>query len=94
MSVMSNVPASRHNSRIPIRKPTSPMRVVMKAFFAASAADRRSHQNPISRNEQNPTPSHAAYRSRRLSASTSVSIEAAKSDMQVKYQPYFGSPLM
>ena len=60
ISVMSNVPASRHSKSMPIRKPTSPIRVVMNAFFAASAAERRSHQNPISKNEQNPTPSQAA----------------------------------
>ena len=36
---------------------TSPMRVVMKAFFAALAASGRSDQNPINRYEQSPTPS-------------------------------------
>ena len=30
-------------------RPTSPMRVVTNAFFAASAADLRSNQNPMRR---------------------------------------------
>ncbi len=34
---------------IPIRKPTSPTRVVMNAFFAAIHASGRSYQKPISR---------------------------------------------
>ncbi len=72
---------------MPIRKPTSPMRVVMNAFLAASAAERLSHQNPISRKEQKPTPSQAAYMSSRLSARTRVSIEATKRHITVKYQP-------
>jgi len=38
----------------------SPIRVVMNAFFAASAAERFSHQKPIRRNEQKPTASHPA----------------------------------
>ena len=44
ISVMSNVPVSAASKRMPMSSPTSPMRVVMNAFFAASAADRRSHQ--------------------------------------------------
>ena len=40
-------------------RPTSPMRVVTKAFLAASAADRLSFQKPMSRYEQKPTPSQA-----------------------------------
>ena len=36
----------------------SPIRVVTKAFFAASAARSRSDQKPMRRYEQRPTPSH------------------------------------
>ncbi len=46
---MSNVPASRQSMMMPMSRPTSPMRVVMNAFFAASAAERRSCQKPINR---------------------------------------------
>jgi hypothetical protein len=73
--------------RIPISSPTSPILVVMNAFLAASAADRCSHQKPIRRNEQKPTASQAAYRKRRLSARTSVSIAAANREITAKYQP-------
>jgi hypothetical protein len=55
--------------------PVSPMRVVMKAFFAAVAAAGRSNQNPIRRYEQTPTSSHPTYRKIRLSARTNSSIE-------------------
>ena len=49
---------------IPIRNAESPMRVTTNAFFAANAAAGRSNQNPISRYEQSPTPSHPRYSSR------------------------------
>ncbi len=46
---------------IPIRKPKSPIRFTMNAFFAASPvvpfSNFLSYQNPISRYEQSPTPS-------------------------------------
>ena len=56
---MSKVPVALNSKMMPISRPTSPMRVVMNAFFAASVADLRSHQKPISRYEPSPTPSHA-----------------------------------
>ena len=46
---MSNVPVALNSMIMPMNRPTSPMRVVTKAFFAASAADLRSCQNPMSR---------------------------------------------
>ena len=49
MAEMSNVPVSLNRSRMPISRPTSPIRVVTNAFFAASAADRLSYQKPMSR---------------------------------------------
>ncbi len=74
--------------------PTSPILVVTKAFFAASAAGRRSYQKPISRYDPRPTSSHVRYRKTRLSASTSASIAATKSACAAKYQPKRGSPRM
>ena len=56
---MSKVPVARQSMMMPMSSPTSPMRVVTKAFLAASAADRRSFQKPMSRYEQKPTPSQA-----------------------------------
>ena len=49
ISGMLNVPVSDASIRMPIRSPTSPILVVMNAFFAALTADRRFHQNPMSR---------------------------------------------
>ena len=60
---------------IPMRKAESPIRVVTKAFLAASAAALRSNQNPISRYEHRPTPSQPRYRSRKFWARTSVSMK-------------------
>ena len=59
MVEISNDPVARYSRMIPMSSPTSPMRVVMNAFFAASAAERRSYQKPISRNEPSPTSSQA-----------------------------------
>ena len=42
ISDSSKVPVCAKSSRMPMSRPTSPMRVVMKAFLAASAAERRS----------------------------------------------------
>ena len=60
---------------IPMRKAESPIRVVTKAFLAASAAALRSNQNPISRYEHRPTPSQPTYSSRKLLARTSTSMK-------------------
>ena len=49
ISMMSTVPNSTMSRTTPMRRPTSPMRVVTNAFFAASAAERRSNQKPMSR---------------------------------------------
>ena len=54
---MSKVPTSLKSSRIPRSSPTSPILVVIKAFLAASAADRLSYQKPMSRYEHTPTSS-------------------------------------
>ena len=57
--VMLNVPVSDASIRMPIRRPTSPILVVMNAFLAALTADRRFHQKPMRRYEQRPTSSQA-----------------------------------
>jgi hypothetical protein len=46
---MFSVPVETQMSMIPSAKPTSPTRFTMKAFFAASAAERFGYQNPIRR---------------------------------------------
>ena len=48
-------------STIPSSIAASPIRVVTNAFFAALEAAGRSYQNPISRYEHRPTPSHPRY---------------------------------
>ena len=49
ISMMSTVPNSTMSSTTPMSRPTSPILVVTNAFFAASAAERRSNQKPMSR---------------------------------------------
>ena len=54
----SSVPNLKTSVARPTSISVSPMRVVMNAFFAASAFASLSNQKPINRNEQSPTPSH------------------------------------
>ena len=54
------------------------MRVVMKAFFAAAAADGLWNQKPMSRYEARPTSSQQMKSSRRLLATSNPSMAAAK----------------
>src|ERR1700727_2389092 len=58
------VPNSANISMIASDSPTSPTRLAMKAFLAATAAEFLNCQNPISRYEARPTPSQPAYRAR------------------------------
>src|SRR5580765_3320336 len=53
----SSVPNLKTRSASPISISVSPIRVVMNAFFAASAFPGTLNQNPINRYEQSPTPS-------------------------------------
>ena len=46
---MSSVPVLTKMAMIPSAKPTSPTRLTMNAFLAASAAERLRYQKPISR---------------------------------------------
>ena len=64
----------------PVSKPMSPVRVVRNAFSAASLFGFSSHQCPISMNEHTPTSSQPIRSCRVLSATTSSSIDAVKSE--------------
>ena len=83
---ISKLPVALNSTRMPISSPTSPIRVVTKAFLAASRAEGRSHQYPINRYEQSPTSSQETYRMIRLFASTSPSIAAVNSATTAKNQ--------
>ena len=64
----------------PVSRPMSPVRVVRNALSAASLFGFSSHQWPISMNEQTPTSSQPTSSCKVLSATTSNSIEAVKSE--------------
>ena len=53
------------------------MRLTTKAFLPASLADFFLNQNPISRYEHRPTPSHPTNITGKLDPSTSTSMKAA-----------------
>ena len=59
------------------RKPQSPIRLVTKAFFPATALASLVNQNEIRKYEHAPTPSHPTKLRSRFSPSTSSSIEKA-----------------
>ncbi len=58
--------------------PKSPMRLTTNAFLPASAALFLWYQNPISRYEDSPTPSHPTNMTRKVLPSTSVSMKKQK----------------
>ena len=64
----------------------------MKAFFAASPADFFLNQNPISRNEQSPTPSQPTNITTKLAPRTSTSMNEAKRFRYEKYRANSPSP--
>ena len=76
----SKVPVAAHSMTMPATKPRSPSFVVQNAFTAAAAAEGRVYQYPISRYEHRPTSSQKMNIWRYPGASTSPSIENAKSD--------------
>ncbi len=67
----------------------SPMRVVMKAFFAAAAALGLSIQNPISKYDASPTSSQKTKSRSRLFAMTRPSIAPEKNDKYAKNRVKF-----
>ena len=64
--------------------PKSPMRLVMKAFLAASAAESRSNQCRSADSELTPTSSQKMNIITKLFASTMPSIENMKSESPAK----------
>jgi hypothetical protein len=76
--VYCSVPVFSKIKKMVNRKPMSPTRLYMKAFWPADAAESRWNQNAISQHEQTPTPSHPTKVSKRLLANTSRSIEKTK----------------
>ena len=78
------MPISLNIRKMASARPTSPTRFMMNAFLAAVAAAGRSDQNPISRYDARPTPSHPAYRVTNELPSTSSSIAATNRFMYAK----------
>src|SRR4051794_37192254 len=72
----STVPNVKNTRKTASRNPKSPIRLTMNAFLPASAALDLRYQNPISRYEQSPTPSHPTNRTTKFPASTSSSMNA------------------
>ena len=66
--------------KMPIAKPKSPTLFTINAFIAALFADSFLYQNPINKYEQSPTPSQPKNNCKKLSDTTSTSIEKVKSD--------------
>ena len=76
--------AAKNSTVMPTRRPTSPTRLVRKAFMAASVFGFSSHQCPMSAKEQTPTSSHPTMSWRVLWPSTKNSIDAVKSERKAK----------
>ena len=74
----SSVPNVVNTSSMPRMNPKSPIRLTTNAFLPASAADFFRNQNPISRYEQSPTPSHPTKRTGNVEPRTSTSMNDAK----------------
>src|SRR6266513_2469597 len=84
ISVKTTEPDALQTIRMPSMKPKSPMRLVMNAFLAASAADGRLNQWPIRRYELTPTNSQKMNIITKLFASTIPSIANIKRDRDAK----------
>ena len=79
---------------IAIMKPKSPTRLVTNALSDALDARVRSNQNPTSRYEHRPTPSHPRNVRRKLEARTRISIAAANRLKYAKKRANRSSPRM
>jgi hypothetical protein len=86
-----SVPVDAYRYTMPRSMKTSPMRVVINAFTAASRVEGRANQKPINRYEQSPMISQPMNSSSKLFASTIVSMPKAKSEMNAKKRAYIGS---
>ena len=69
---------------MPVMRPMSPVRVVMKALMAALELTPSSHQWPISMNEHRPTSSQPIISWRVLSDTTSRSMADVNSERAAK----------
>ena len=74
----SSVPKAVKTRNMATRKPASPIRFMMNAFFPAFAYSRFSYQKPMSRYEQSPTPSHPTNISGKLAPRTRTSMKKTK----------------
>ena len=77
-SLSSSEPTASNIMNIATRKPKSPIRFMMNAFFPASALTFSEYQNPMRRYEQSPTPSHPTNITGKLEPSTSTSMKKTK----------------
>ena len=77
---IETVPNTRKVPKMPSEKLKSPTRLTTNALIAAALADGLWYQNPISRYEASPTPSHPKNIWMRLSAVTSISIAKVNSE--------------
>src|SRR5438309_78260 len=71
----SSEPKITNTAKMPRAKPKSPTRLTMNALIAASLADLRSYQKPISRYDIRPTPSQPKNSCTKLSAVASISMK-------------------
>ena len=76
---------------MPRVNPASPIRLTMNALLPAVVLACSLYQNPIRPYEHNPTPSQPTNISRRLSASTSVSMAAVNRFRYAKNRQYASS---
>ena len=86
------LPKAAKIKNMPRRNPISPIRLTIKAFFAASPAGFFSYQNPIRRYEQSPTPSQPRNIKTKLSARTRLSMVKIKRFIYAKKRQNPGSP--
>src|SRR5262245_54984815 len=84
MHAQSSAPVECASKNMAQRRPKSPRRFAMNAFFPAAAFGKPSYQKPIRRYEQSPTPSHPMKSTGKLSPSTRMSIEKTKRFMYAK----------
>ena len=78
ISLKVKVPKLATSMNIPMRKPKSPMRLTMKAFLPASAADFFWNQKPMSKYEARPTPSQPTNMTKALPARTRTVMKKRK----------------
>src|SRR5688572_5896336 len=86
-----SVPVTEYRQTIPNNMNTSPTRVVMNAFTAASRAEFFAYQKPINKYEHRPIISQPTKSVSRLSESTKMNMPKANRPMNAKKREYKGS---